>query len=348
MDLIVSVIMAVYNTPEAMLVEAVNSICCQTYKNIEFIIVNDHSTESETITALDRIIKQHPHIKQVNNETNLGLTKSLNIALKHCTGKYIARMDSDDISKPERIMKQVRYMEEHKDVCVLGTMIEEFGALPFTYKKYIDHTGDHERFAIRMLFGNKGPVHPSVMIRRDFLNKNGISYREEIKKAQDYALWVDCLNAGGIIENLGEPLLRYRIHAGQITKINQGEQLQFAKQIVQEQMTRYFGDLGKEYCEACSSLYTAAYAMNVQIYITALKQLTEINRKKELFDKNKFEDEIRQRWIHKCFMCFLIGKDFRGFLEKYTWKCIFSKSFIHWLHERSKKLFLCLKLRVTC
>lgn len=343
----VSVIMAVYNTPAAMLMEAVNSICCQTYKNIEFVIVNDHSTDKETIGVLDRIKKQHSYINLINNEMNLGLTKSLNIALTHCTGEYIARMDSDDISKPDRIMKQVQYMEAHKEVSVLGTLIEEFGAPPFTYKKYIDHTADHERFAIKMLFGNKGPVHPSVMIRRAFLSENGITYREEIKKAQDYALWVDCLNAGGIIENLGEPLLKYRIHEGQITQKNNGEQIRFAKQIVQEQIVRHFGKFSKEYYVAYSSLYSAMYETGIKTYIAALEQLVEINRNKRVFDQKNLEDEICQRWIHKCFMCFLSGKDLKGFLERYTWKCIFSKAFIHWLSERGRKLLICLNLKTN-
>lgn len=329
----VSVIMAVYNTPPAMLMEAVDSICCQTYTNIEFIIVNDHSTEKETVNALDQIMKQYPNIKQINNEINLGLTKSLNIALEHCTGKYIARMDSDDISQPERIMKQVQYMEEHQDVCIVGSMVEKFGAPAFTYNKFIDYTVDNERFVIKMLFGNKGPMHPSVMIRKSFLEEKGITYREEIKKAQDYALWIDCLNAGGIIKNLSETLLRYRIHDGQITVKSTIEQLQFEKQIVQEQIANIFGNLGKEYFIACSSLYTATYDTKTKIYIAALTQLIEINRKKHFFDEQKFEDEIRQRWIHKCFKCFLMNKDLNGFLEKYTWKCIFSKSFVNWLRK---------------
>lgn len=329
----VSVIMAVYNTPAAMLMEAVNSICYQTYTNIEFIIINDSSTKRDTIDELNQIMSRYPYIKQINNEINLGLTKSLNIALKHCTGKYIARMDSDDISHPERIMKQVQYLEDHQDVCIVGCMVEKFGGSAFSYNKFIDYTVDNEKFAIKMLFGNKGPMHPSVMIRKSFLDEKGIAYREEIKKAQDYALWIDCLNAGGIIKNLSETLLRYRIHDGQITVKNTSEQLQFEKQVVQEQVANIFGNLGKEYFVACSSLYTVTYDTKTKIYITALKQLMEINRKNKFFDEKKFEDEIRQRWIHKCFKCLLMNKDLRGFLEKYTWKCLFSKSFINWLRK---------------
>lgn len=329
----VSVIMSVYNTPSTMLMEAVDSICRQTYKNIEFIIINDFSTERETVDALRQITEQYPYIKQISNETNLGLTKSLNIALKHCTGKYIARMDSDDISQPERIMKQAQYMDEHQDVCIVGSLVEKFGAPSHTYTKFVDYTADRESFAIKMLFGNKGPMHPSVMIRKSFLDKTGISYREEIKKAQDYALWIDCLNAGGTIKILRETLLRYRIHDGQITIRSNSEQIQFEKQIVQEQIANLFGNFRKEYFIAYSSLYTATYETKTKIYIQALTKLIEINREKRVFDIEKFEDEVYQRWIHKCFKCFLINKDFRGFLEKYTWKCLFSKSFIHWLRR---------------
>ena len=179
----ISVIMPNYNTPVDMLTEAVNSILNQTYSNFEFIIVDDCST-NESYNYLKTI--SDSRIILIRNESNLGVTKSLNIALSHARGKYIARMDSDDISLSNRLEKQFLFMEEFPEIVVCGTYAREIG------------DGDNNRYRkiptqkiyqCSVLFGNiYGLIHPSAFFRASILKKNNIWYDENIPAAQDYAI----------------------------------------------------------------------------------------------------------------------------------------------------------------
>lgn len=297
-------------------------------------MVNDCSDKKETIIAISEIVMKYPQLILIQNEKNLGLTRSLNKAIKCCTGDYIARMDGDDISKPDRFMKQMQYMEKHSKVCVLGTQVEKFGMKSdIQTLGYYDYTSDQDKFPVKMLFGNFGPMHPTVMIRKSFLEEHHITYREEFRMAQDYALWVDCLNAGGVIKNLDIPLVQYRIHEGQISEKNSSEQSMFKRKVIEMQVKQLFGDFPKKYLEVYSSLYDSTYEVQPAVYIEALKELMFINIKKSIYNNELFVDEVRQRWIHKCFKCFIKGKDIRGFFKGYTWKCLFSMSFPRWVKE---------------
>ena len=120
----VSVLMPAYNS-EAFVAEAIESILNQTYTDFEFIIINDGSTD-KTAEIIDEYAKNDSRIKFINNHKNQGLIAVLNQGLDLCTGEYVARMDSDDISMPQRFEKQVQYMDEHQEVGILGTWIDFF------------------------------------------------------------------------------------------------------------------------------------------------------------------------------------------------------------------------------
>ena len=114
----ISVVMPVFNTPVSFLREAVDSIINQTFKDFEFIIIDDGCTGScsEYLESLS-----DPRIRIIHNERNLGITKSLNIGLREARGKYIARMDDDDISIPIRFEKQFAFMESNPDIILCGS-----------------------------------------------------------------------------------------------------------------------------------------------------------------------------------------------------------------------------------
>ena len=120
----ISVIMPTYNTELSILKEAVESILTQTVPDFEFIIIDDGSANGsdEYLNSL-----RDERIRIIRNPQNIGITKSLNIGLKEATGKYIARMDADDISMPTRFEKQYAYMESHPDVVMCGSWMEDFG-----------------------------------------------------------------------------------------------------------------------------------------------------------------------------------------------------------------------------
>jgi glycosyltransferase involved in cell wall biosynthesis len=141
------------------------------------------------------------------NETNLGLTKSLNKGIKVAKGEYIARMDSDDISLPDRFLHQVEFMDSHTEISVLGGSIQEFN----------DKDGiigerhfPADTASIKQYIHKASPLaHPAVMIRKSLFDE-GVLYNEEYRTTQDLALWFDVLATGHQMANLDEYVLQFR------------------------------------------------------------------------------------------------------------------------------------------
>lgn len=175
----VTVLMPVYNG-EKYLREAIESILKQTFKDFEFLIINDGSTDktSEIINSFS-----DPRIILAPNEKNQGLIFSLNKGLDLAQGEYIARMDADDISLPERLEKQINFMDANPEVVVGGTWVKNIGHKNFIGKYYTEHN----QIKANLLF-NSSLAHPTVMIRNIFKNHN-LFYDEKYKHAEDFDLW---------------------------------------------------------------------------------------------------------------------------------------------------------------
>lgn len=205
---LVSIIMSVYNTEEEQLRVAIDSILTQTYKNFEFIIVDDGSVYNvhETINSF-----QDRRINFIKNEKNIGLPASLNRAISFSRGKYIARMDSDDISLHSRIERQVKYLEKHDEVGVLGTNAKLFGTKTGAFRMPIRH----EEIKTELLI-NSSMIHPSVMMRKSVIGDS--PYDPNDKKAEDYKLWTKLIWETKF-ENLNEFLFLYRFHENQKSKV---------------------------------------------------------------------------------------------------------------------------------
>ena len=212
----ISVIMSVYKEPVDWLRQSIDSILNQTYNDFEFIIICDNPTYKEGITLLYEYASKDDRIHLIFNEENIGLTKSLNKGLALANGKYIARMDADDISMPTRFEKQYRYMEQHNNVIVLGTNFKYIGDVPLSYKiiKVVEFKND--RIKAHLLYGNCF-AHSSVFIRRKVLIDNNIRYDETFRTSQDYRMW-EVLLPYGDFANLEEKLLKYRLSSSQVTK----------------------------------------------------------------------------------------------------------------------------------
>lgn len=233
MDKLVSVLMSVHNEPSQFINVAVNSICKQTYKNIEFIIIDDNSNE-ETFRFLQNLAKVHSNIKLYRNENNLGLTASLNRGLSLCSGDFIARMDADDYSCPERIAHQVYYLSEHSDIDILGTGVVSFGEKVMFMSPIDGYTPPEVQ---SNLFFTSSLCHPSVMIRASFLNRTGLTYDVSVKKGQDFDLW-ERASVCGKLAVLKDVLLYYRLHPKQITSTNRADQDATARKIMLRRIKR--------------------------------------------------------------------------------------------------------------
>lgn len=207
----VSVIMSVYND-EQYLSEAIDSILNQTYSKFEFIIINDGSTDSSS-EILDEYKRKDSRVIVINQK-NVGLTKSLNKAIKLSTGDYIARMDSDDISHRDRLQKQVDFLMANVDYALVGTnviKIDEHGKhLEVNKTKY--HHND-----ICDTFKNRNCIaHGSVMINKELLG-DLLKYDETFLYAQDFRLWAKIAKRFKIA-NLKEPLYMLRLHKESLSK----------------------------------------------------------------------------------------------------------------------------------
>tara|TARA_R110002124_G_scaffold185407_1_gene352845 strand:+ start:6412 stop:7446 length:1035 start_codon:yes stop_codon:yes gene_type:complete len=203
----ISVIMPVYNC-ELYLKEAIDSILNQTYANFEFFIIDDASTDQtlSIIKAYDDI-----RINLVEKEVNSGLTKSLNIGLSMAKGKYIARMDGDDISLPERFAKQLSFLDRNPEYVLCGSNYSIIGS-----NQVVTLPETNEDIKLGLL---KSCViaHPSVMFRNSILLENNIKYDSSKEPAEDYHLWVQLISKGKFY-NIQELLLRYRVHDKQISQ----------------------------------------------------------------------------------------------------------------------------------
>lgn len=206
----VSVVMSVYNGGE-FLKDAIDSILGQSYKNFEFIIINDGSTDNSA--EILRLYNDE-RIRILNNEKNEGLIYSLNRGLLESIGKYVVRMDADDVSLPNRIEKQVDFMERELDIGICGSYIELFGdKIKRRVQKFPSNANVNEAF---LLFSTC-LAHPSVIIRKSIIDKYDLYYDTKYLHVEDYALWSHAVKFTKI-SNIQEVLLKYRILDSSVTR----------------------------------------------------------------------------------------------------------------------------------
>lgn len=223
---LVSVLIPCYNV-EDYVVESVSSILKQTYKNLEIIIINDCSSDN-TGSKLLELASKDSRIRIYNNETNLKLIQTLNKGVGLCNGKYIARMDADDISFPTRIEKQVSFLEQNIDYDIVGTMFYTFRTGKSKRNLY-KNPKTYEELQAYLLF-RSGICHPSVMIRKTLFSELGLKFEERYLHVEDYALWSKALYLTKLA-NLDEPLLYYRVHEYQISSLNEKKQIDNKKEV---------------------------------------------------------------------------------------------------------------------
>lgn len=197
----VSVLMPIYKTKEEDLKTAIESILNQTFKDFEFIILND----SPELNYLDDIVNSYndTRIKYFKNDKNIGISPSRNKLLELAKGEYIAIFDHDDISLPERLEKEVRYLDEHPNIGVVSSNIERFPE-----KVISQHPSENIDIKKTLMYSNV-VAHTAMMIRRQMLIKTGVCYEEKYSPAEDYML---CLKLIEFTEfhNLKEVLVKYR------------------------------------------------------------------------------------------------------------------------------------------
>lgn len=205
----VSILMPVYNTAPY-LREAMDSMLSQTFTDFELIVLNDCSPDNaeEILDTYD-----DPRIVRYRGERNVGLANVLNVGIEMARGKYIARMDSDDISLPNRLKVQVDFLEKHPDIDLVSVAMQLFGAKEEVWVR----EQNPEKVKINALFYS--PVlHASSMWRKESFERHGLRFRQDMVPAEDYDLWTRALVRGLKLVNLPDVLYRYRLHPNQATQ----------------------------------------------------------------------------------------------------------------------------------
>ena len=204
----VSVVMPAYNS-EKYIGEAIESILNQTFTDFELIVLNDSPDNKELESIVKKYANKDKRVKYVKNSKNIGIPKSRNKLLKLTKGEYIACMDSDDISLPERFEKQIEYMNAHPECGVLGTWFQLFGkdTTIVRHPKYIK---------ILNLLHNQHVGNPTVMMRKSVIDKYDLKYDEDYNYCEDYELWSRMIFVTEI-HNLPEILLKYRWHGTNVS-----------------------------------------------------------------------------------------------------------------------------------
>lgn len=286
---LVSVIIPCYNA-EKFVEAAVRSIMLQSYSNLEIIVINDCSTDS-TFNILKKLSAEDSRIKLLMNEKNFGLVSTLNKGISVSNGKYIARMDADDISHVNRISIQVKYLESHEAVAMCGgnyILIDEQGR----EKGRLKYPKGDENIKAELLFYCPF-CHPTVMMRRNVLNEIGL-YNEGLVPAEDYELWIRIAEKFPL-ENLPDFLLYYRWHGNNVTILKKNEQYKALKRSVEINM-QSFG-FAENFID-----YHLKFLAGLWYQKTLKKEISDFkNWKKSLLDKNKKTGLFNQQSLKKTF-----------------------------------------------
>ena len=286
----ISVLMSAYNASKY-LKEAIESILNQTYKNFEFIIINDGSADNT-----EEIIEsfKDERIVYCRNHTNLGLIESLNKGILIAKGNYIVRMDADDLAMPERLQEQIAVFTQNKDAIVVGS---DYYLLSDNKLKYVRNQNDSAFLKTTLLFSTCF-AHPTVMIKNVFKAQT-IFYDKAYLHAEDYKLWTDLAFLGEFY-NINKPLLKYREHANQISVQHHQSQLQISEKI----RRAYLNKLGIQFTE---EQFQTHNIIGNNIIIRSLERLSSIESwllhlKKQQSSFKKLNTEGFNKALHKFWM----------------------------------------------
>lgn len=204
---LVSVIMATFNEPKQFIEESISSILNQTHRNLELLIADD-STSEETVKVIDDFASKDSRVIVIRKKERMGFVNALNEALKQAKGDFIARMDGDDISLPNRFEFQLDYLENHPKIDVVGGNIEVVNEDGF----YISERNfPVSKSKIKCMFAFRSPFsHPTIMFKRSIVDR-GIFYNPEYKRAEDIDFYLRLYCENYIFGNLGQIVLKYRV-----------------------------------------------------------------------------------------------------------------------------------------
>ena len=239
----ISVIMSTYKEDERLLRESIESILNQTYKDFEYIIILDYPDNDVHKSVIEEYALKDDRIHFYINEKNMGLTDSLNRGLSLCHGEYIARMDADDISLPDRLERQMKYLEKNHYDLIGGIteMINENGSLLYSIK----NVPTDPKKINKALRYSQCIAHPTWLGKKEVFEKNA-GYRH-MPLCEDYDFTLRAVLNGFVISNLNETVLKYRMTSNSISRSNLFEQYLYMSYITNEYKNKRVASVDKAY-----------------------------------------------------------------------------------------------------
>ncbi|WP_137170449.1 glycosyltransferase family 2 protein [Marinomonas sp. FW-1] len=331
---LISVVMSVYNS-QKYLADSIESILKQTYENFEFIIVDDGSSD-QSLSIIQSYMKKDSRIVLISRE-NKGLPYSLNEAISVSKGQYIARMDADDISLPERFQKQIMVLQGDRAIGVCGSSAFYFKDDDQNNSRLFVPKKKHDELKISLLYSSCF-VHPTVMIRKSELIKLDYIYNESFFNSQDYELW------GRLVDNteffnIQEPLLYYRVNEDGISSTTNSDSLSLRFPLLKNIYKPLLEELGISPSEDFLKLHFQL-GLNSELRNTKLDSVAVLDYIDEVLNANsafkKYNQSYLRSFLYGRYIIFLIysWKKGREIKISHFLKTCFFKGVFSILHQR--------------
>ena len=301
----VSILMPVYNVA-SYLREAMDSMLAQTYTDFELIVLDDCSPDNSA-EILDTYTD--PRIVRYRGEKNVGLSNVLNVGMQLARGEYIARVDSDDLSTPERLAVQVAYLDAHPEIDLCSCGMELFGAKQEVWVR----ENNPEDVQITALFYS--PIlHASSVWRRVSFERAGLRFQQEMVPAEDYDMWTRAMAAGLQLVNIPQVMYKYRIHPSQVT-MQTDRTARKDKEVKAKYLTAIFG---AELAENIDLL--PAYSReDLQRVKQSVVSIVEANKKQVFFEQARLEKRLWNYYYRQVVNCLAVHFEWR-LLGELSWK----------------------------
>lgn len=299
----VSVVMPVYNAA-AHLPAALDSMLAQTFADFELIVLDDGSTD-DTGALLAAYAGRDARVRLAGSAENQGLIARLNQGLEQARGRYIARMDGDDTSRPERLARQVALLDAQPQLGACGSWVRVFGDAPARVERY---PTDDAAIRCELLFRN-ALAHPATMLRGDIVRRHGLRYSTQFIHAEDYAMWLE-IAAHSQLANLPEILLDYRAHAAQVGQRQRATQ-QASSALVRLAQLRALGIDPAPAEQATHEAISTAQIAPTRAFIAAadswLRRLLAANRASGRLHEPSLLPVLGLRWYTVCRLSTVLG-----------------------------------------
>lgn len=287
---LVSVLMPVYNAAPYVK-DAIDSILNQTFADFELLVFNDGSTDSsaEVIESI-----KDKRIVFIDSAKNFGYVAHLNNGLQLARGKYIARMDADDIALPTRFEKQIAFLEANSEVGLCGTSFRTFGA-----SEIVVSVPEGNEEIREFLLRNSPMAHPTVIFRKALVEQHSLHYDKDFMPTEDYKLWYD-ISKLTKLHNITEVLLYYRVHPHQISSYMNDTQRANADKVRVLQLTDKGFDLTPDeqqiYCHILQYSPLPQTAVELEGWRLVMRKIIAENRKLHAYNELWFDHIFMTAW----------------------------------------------------